>query len=269
MALDSQRAAQQRMRLAVLVLTGVVLLLVGVVVGMAAGGGSESDPSPAATGTPTNDGVGGDSGDGRDQGPGFKPTETIQPPDEYTAPDEWVHLPAGTGESDSGLPVGFPQTAEGATAMVVASTRNSWTWDPDQVEDGVLTYVNTAEQNDLLSVVDDSVRGMREYVGIPQTGPVPDGAALNATPIGVQWEELDDGTVRVSTQVRVTSTSGEGEDTRTNLHSTVNDAVWEQGDWKVRSVPSEVVQDAPDAAELGSPEFNSAGWIAIQEGDVR
>ena len=265
MALDLQRAAQRRMRLMVLVLVGVVVLLVGVVVGLAAGGGGGGNPSAEPTGTPTDGGSDGSDG----QEPGFEATETTQPPEEYTAPDEWVQLPAGTGESDSGLPVGFPQTAEGATAMVVASTRNAWTWDPDQVEDGILTYFNVAEQNDLLTMVDEGVQGMREYVGIPATGPVPDGAALNAAPIGVQWEELDDGTVRVSTLTRVTSTPGNGEETSTHLHSSVNDAVWEQGDWKVHSVPAEVVQDAPDAVELGSPEFNAAGWIAIQEGDVR
>jgi hypothetical protein len=264
MALDLERAAQRRMRILVIVLAAAVVLLAGIVVSLVAGGsGDGADPSPAPTGSP----AGNDNG-GPDDDPGYDPAETTQPPSDYAAPDEWVQLPTGSG-MEEGLPVGFPQTSEGAVAMVVSSTRTGWTWDVAQAESGARVYVNADEREDALAMVDGSVRAVREYVGIAQNGPIPEGAALNAAPIGVQWEELEDGSVRVSTLTRVTFTPGGGEPTTNHLHTTVNDAVWEDGDWQVHSVPAEVVQDVTDPADIGSEEFNSLGWIAIQEGDVR
>ena len=263
MALDLQRAANRRMRIAVLVLVGVVVLLAGMLVGvLVVGGGSDDGQAAQPSTSPST------PEDTEPEGPGYQPEETTSPGSDFVAPSEYVQLPAGEGEAE-GLPVGFPQTPEGAAAAVVSSTRTGWSWDPEQVERGIRVYASEDTRADLLDMAEAGADSVRQYVGIPESGPIPEDAALNAWPIGVQWEELSDGAVRVSTLTRLSFTPGNGEPTQTHLHSTVNDAVWEGGDWKIRAVPAEVVQNAPQAADLGTQEFIDAGWVAIQEGEER
>ncbi|SOD67431.1 hypothetical protein SAMN06297387_13115 [Streptomyces zhaozhouensis] len=267
MALDLQRTARRRMRIVLMVAAGLVVLTGGVVVGVIAGSSSgDSDSGKAGAEASSHDEGGQETGSDDQPEPG--PTRTVEPSEDYTAPDEWVRLPAASGETD-GLPTGWPQTPEGAVALVAASSRNSWTWDEEQIARGIRAYTSDHEQDALLSMVDGSAAGIRELVGLPPSGRPPEDASLSATVIGVQWEEMSEDEVRVSALVRIVFTPGGGVDVRTQVHSTVNDAVWENDDWKVRTVSPEVVQGAPEAAELGSQEFIDAGWIALQEGDVR
>lgn len=262
MALDLQRAANRRMRVVVFGLAGAVVLLVGVLVGVLVSGGDDGDEAaPTAPSTA-------EASDTDLEGPGFDPEETLQPSGDFVAPSDYVRLPDGAREEE-GLPVGFPQSPDGAVAAVAASTRNAWSWDADQIERGIRVYASADTGADLAGMAEAGAEGIRRYIGVSETGPVPQDAALNAWPIGVQWEELDDGAVRVFTLTRIAFTPGGGVQTRTHLHSTVNDAVWEDGDWKVRAVPAEVTRDGPATAEVGSQKFIDEGWVAIQEGDRR
>ncbi|MGW8847978.1 hypothetical protein ACWGNE_09355 [Streptomyces xiamenensis] len=271
MELDLQHAVQRRMRILVVVLCAVVAVLTGVIIGVLATGGGSENTSGAGTGQEWQAPQDEDT-DTAEPSPGFQPPKQVDPPASYTHPDEWVRLPAGTGE-ENGLPVSFPQSPEGAVAMAAASTRNAWSWDPARVEAGLVTYMSEDEQgidvSEASELADLAAREMRVYTGLPETGDIPDDATLLGWPIGVRWEEIDADTVRVYMLVRVTFTPGDGAQTQTHLHSTVNDVVWEHGDWKGRSVTPEVAQSGPEVAEIGSVEFNEAGWIAIQEGPTR
>lgn len=262
MALDLKDRAQRRMRWVVLVMAGVIVLLAGALVALLVGGtaSEETRTEPEPSGEAP--------ADGGDEGPGHQPTETATPSGDYVAPEEWVRLPAGETET-SGLPTGFPHTPEGAAAAVAASTRNSWTWDAAQVERGAEVYACEEDRDEILDLADESASGVREYVGLPATGDIPQDAALHAWPIGVQWEPQDEDTVRVSLLIRLAFTPGEGEPTETHLLSSTNEAVWEGGDWAVCSVRQSVAQDAPEAADIGTADFNDAGWVAIQEGENR
>jgi hypothetical protein len=265
MALDLQRAAQRRTRILVIVLAVAVALLIGVVVGLVAGGsGDGSEASPTPTSPPDGNAETEDPGEDPDPDPSDTPSGS-----DYVAPEEWVQLPPGSSEAEGGLPVGFPQTSEGAIAMVAASSRNAWTWDAEQMERGIRAYASDADRDAALDVTEESANGVRDYIGIPDGEPIPDDAMVNGWPIGVQWEDQDDGSVRVTLLIRVTFTPGNGEPTETHLIATVNDAIWQHDDWKIASVPPDVAQDTPTAADLGTPAFNAEGWIAIQEGDVR
>ncbi|WP_329151254.1 hypothetical protein OG275_38115 (plasmid) [Streptomyces niveus] len=250
MTLDLQQKTQRRLRRAVLVLTGIVLLLVALVVAISISGdddssGAAGSPAPAASSpepspTLTDDGGG------------------------YVAPAATVKLPDGAGKSGT-LPVSFPRTEEGAAAMAVASTRNAWSWDAAQVRAGILTYASAGTRSQMAASAKDGALGVREFAGLPTSGPVPPGATLAAWPIGVQWTAKGTDTVDLLVLLRVTYAPGEGEETKTQIIVSPTRAVWEADDWKVQ--PADPPAALPDPVDIGTDAFNVGGWTAIQESD--
>lgn len=254
MTLDLRHAAQRRMRRAVLALVAMVLVLVAALVVIAVrGDDSGNNKSPAATPTesPT-------------AGPGPAPVQTL-PPDEgdYVAPAKYVALPDGADRVGE-LPVKFPHTPEGAAAMAVASSRNAWSFDPAKLKAGILAYSAAKYRDAMAASAGDGATGNREFAGVPATGAIPPGAALNAWPIGVKWAAKGSDTVNVMVLLRVTSVPKEGAEPKTTLVVVPARAVWESGDWK--GDPTDPMP-LPDPVDIGTPKFNEDGWMAIQEGN--
>lgn len=251
MTLDLQHAAQRRMRRAVIILGAVVLVLVVALVVIAVRG---DDSGTTGAATPTESAA----------APGPTPVQTL-PADEgdYVAPAKYVALPDGEGRVGE-LPVRFPHTPEGAAAMAVASARNAWSLDPAKIKAGILAYSTAQYRDAMASSVEEGAQGNREFAGVPATGTIPPGAALNAWPIGVKWTTKGSNTVDALVLLRVTSVAKEGAEPKTTLVVAPGRAVWESGDWKGHPTDPGPL---PDPVELGTPKFNEDGWMAIQEGD--
>ncbi|MEV4437894.1 hypothetical protein AB0K09_02575 [Streptomyces sp. NPDC049577] len=250
MSLDLQTAANKRMRRGLIILAAIAAVLAVIVVLLLAFGGGKKDDGKAPAPAPTHVGP-------------SNPTEGSE--DSYASPKSWVKLPEGK-ERSNGLPVRFPQTDEGAAAMAVALVRAGWSISPEEVEKAAGTYSVPEEAEAAKSMAKDSAAENRKAAGIPTSGPMPQDAAFNVIPIGVQWEHQDNTHVKVSVDVRIVMSSGTGSSPDTRLVSTSTLAVWTDGDWKDHSIPP---GQQPKPADIGNPEFNSAGWKAIQEGDRR
>lgn len=251
MTLDLQQQAQRRMRRAVVTLSAIVLVLVAALVVVAVSGDDSGDSKTAAPPEQTTAAP--------------EPTTTLPADDgDYVAPARYVKLPNGRGDAN-GLPVKFPHTPEGATAMLVASARNAWSFDAATVRAGILTYASAEYRDAMAASAKDGAAGNREYAGIPATGEIPAGASLTAWPIGVKWSSAGSDTVDAVILLRVTHTAKAGVEPTTTLVVSPARAVWESGDWKVQ--PTDPTQNIPDPVDLGTAEFNEDGWKAIQEGD--
>ncbi|MBO8189255.1 hypothetical protein [Streptomyces spirodelae] len=242
-------------------LVGVILLLVGVLVGVLTGGGSDS-------GARKED----------DAGPSHGPAEPSEPAGSSEGdhtPESWVNLPEGMAEMN-GLPVKFPRTDTGAVAAAVASNRAGWSMDEDEIRRGMETYGDPSaekegdSQETKAAAVAYLAQKARQMAGVPAKGPVPDGVSLSGVPIGVQWKTLSADRVRVFVLTRVTSKAGEGEKTRTRLMAVPSEAIWTAGDWKLTKPQEEIDRsEVPDPADLGTKKFSREGWKALQEASSR
>ncbi|MGP3974460.1 hypothetical protein ACTWQF_10735 [Streptomyces sp. 8N114] len=245
-------------------LVGVILLLVGVLVGVLAGGGNDSD-----------------AGKNGAAGPSHGPVQPSEAPSDsegdgtFHDPDSWVNLPEGKA-GKNGLPIGFPHTDRGAVAAAVANNRAGWSMDEDEIRRAMETYADPKdlddpnEQEDKAAAVAFAVKSAREMAGVPAKGPVPDGANLSGVPIGVRWKPLSAGRVRVYILTRVTTKAGKGKETKTQLMALPSEAIWTAGDWKMTSPEEEIDRsEIPAPADLGTRKFSAEGWKALQEGSSR
>ncbi|MGP3989338.1 hypothetical protein [Streptomyces sp. 3N207] len=264
MSLDLNQMSRSRVRLLVLALVGVILLLVGVLVGVLAGGGSDSDARKDD-----------------DAGPSHGPVQPSQAPSDsegdgtFHDPDSWVKLPEGKA-AKNGLPIGFPHTDRGAVAMAVANNRAGWTLDEDELRRGMETYADPEaeeepnSQENKAAVVAYAAKATRQMAGVPTKGPLPEGANLSGVPVGVQWKPLSADRVRVYVLTRITTTAGEGEETKTQLMALPSEPIWTAGDWKMGQPNKKIDQSQiPDPADLGTRKFSDEGWKALQEGSSR
>ncbi|MFE9334977.1 hypothetical protein [Streptomyces sp. NPDC006925] len=264
LSLHLDQMSQRRMRLLVMALVGIILLLVGVLVGFLAGGGSDSDARE-------------DDAAGPSHGPAQSSKTPSDSEDDSTFhdTDSWVNLPEGKSRKN-GLPIGFPHTDTGAVAATVANNRAGWTLDGDKIRLALETYADPKDledpnqQEELAAAVPFAVKSARKMAGVPVKGPVPDGANLSGSPIGVQWKPLSADRVRVYVLTRVTSRAGEGEETKTQLMALPSEAIWTAGDWKMTALEEGVDRSwTPDPADLGTRKFADEGWKALREGSSR
>ncbi|MFD0409953.1 hypothetical protein [Kitasatospora sp. NPDC127116] len=254
MTLDLQRAAQQRMRRIVVGLVVLVLILVGGIIGLVLG---RDDRSPAAApSTPTT---------AQPSSGNAAPLPTEAPATTYTAPTVWVTLPAGAAKKD-GLPVQFPHSVEGAAAAAVAAARAGWSWDSAASEHAAGIYASAADAASMREQAKQATEASRVSVGLPPTGDLPTGAHMAPAVIGVQWSNATADQVTVSVLARVVYTPGNGTPETTQLVSVSSPIVWSDGDWHTKAGNP---QKAPEPFDLGTTGFNTGGWRALQEGDVR
>ncbi|MFK0160704.1 hypothetical protein ACIQVK_52815 [Streptomyces sp. NPDC090493] len=255
MTLDLQRAAARRMRRLLFAAGGVIVALaVVVVVLVAKSGGSSSSaaPGPSSSAVPSGSAS-------------ASPLPTASSDGGYVAPEKWVVLPSGKGKKD-GLPVQFGHTPEGAAAAAVASIRNGWSWDPDAAATAAAVYAVPSDAAAVKEEARKSTTASRLSAGVPGTGALPSGAHMNVFVIGVQFTATTADEVKVSVLTRVVYTPGSGTAEKTQLIATTNTYVWTANDWHSKTGAP---QTSPDASDLGTSGFNSAGWSAIQEGDTR
>lgn len=262
MTLDLQRAAARRMRRVVVVLVGVVVVLAVTVVALVLNTGSTPSTPVAAPSSPSAAAPAPTAGQAV---PSVTPLPTLTPDGTFVAPSSWALLPKAAG-TRSGMPTGFPHTADGAAALAVTSIRSSWTWDVTVADRAAEAYSVPDQLQQTKQAAEQGVSASRISVGLPATGALPPGAHMSVAPIGVQWTPVSADEVNVSVLTRVVYTPGGSTAETTQLLSTTNSIVWVGDDWRSKSGPP---QHNPEPFDLGSDGFNRAGWKAIQEGDTR
>lgn len=184
--------------------------------------------------------------------------------DAFAAPERRVVLPVGTEQVDE-YPVKFPYTPEGAAAAAVAMTRFSATLDYAIANEVMRLYASGESADEAAQTATDSVQAARQRLGLPATGPAPAEAAVVAEPVGVTWQILTDRQVRVSVET-VAEYWLDNVITSRELVAATSVLAWDEsaGDWKLIPTPADQTA-GPGMGELGTREFNDAGWSAIAE----
>lgn len=185
----------------------------------------------------------------------------------FQAPARRVILPIG-GEQIDEYSTRFPHTPEGAVAAAVSLTRYSASLDYVVVDDVLRLYAMSgeaaAEAADEASAV--AVSAGRARLGLPMSGPAPLDSSVFAEPFGMRWVAKGEDKVIVSVLSAVEYRSGTKE--LRELVAANTEWRWDAslGDWRV--APGDAGR-APSAAEIGSAEFNEAGWTALAEPAAR
>lgn len=192
---------------------------------------------------------------------------TSAPPVATAAPARWVTLPPNTGWADASLPTLWPQTPQGACAMVAATAQYGWTLDQGQDVQAAELYTTSAAQQASIAGADQIPAQLMTAVGISATAP-PTGLSITATPIGVAWSVTDATDVRVSLLVRLNAEADGADSTAEVLEAITTDVVWtpmsgqpDGGDWRMALSVGKL--PTPPAADVGTVAFNTAGWTAI------
>ncbi|MGQ0843870.1 MAG: hypothetical protein ACT4QF_07020 [Sporichthyaceae bacterium] len=197
-----------------------------------------------------------------------EPTETtgrsLAPaPVAFAAPAKRIVLPAGAEQVDE-YPSRFPHRPDGAAAAAVALTRYSASLDYPVVDEVIRLYAapgaEAAEAADGAAAI--AVSAGRARLELPMTGPAPLDASVFAEPFAVRWTAVDEDTVFVSVLSAVEYRSGPRQFRELVAATTQWRWIAAAQDWRV--VPGET-EDPPAVAELGSVEFNEAGWTALAE----
>ncbi|WP_406300042.1 hypothetical protein OG948_33280 [Embleya sp. NBC_00888] len=260
MALDlNQQAAARRARRTIAVLIAVVVVLAGAVLALFIADddtGSSSAPNAPAV-VP--------GGAGPAAVPGNPKPSGNAGSDVYTAPQRWITLPASAGQRN-GFPTNYPHTPEGAVAAAVAATRNGWSWDPDAAARAALAYTLPADAADIEEAARQATGQSRAGMGVPPTGPLPAGAALNVWAVGVKWQPVGADRVDVSVSARLIVTTAPGGEATTLVVARTSVIVWDGSDWRTKNAPA---GQQPQPFDVGQSGFNEAGWTAIREGDIR
>ncbi|GAB7048454.1 hypothetical protein [Catenuloplanes indicus] len=166
-------------------------------------------------------------------------------------------VPAGRRVDD--VPVGYPHELAGAvSAAIEYTTLFSSNLDLDRaVEIGRVMSDGSLGSD---QVFRDGAIGLRELLGAPLSGPVPQGVSATLGINAYQLRDVSADRVTVLTLgYMVTSTPVAG--TQSRLALIPADMVWHDGDWKVTARPD----GAPEYTELrvqpGSAQAKAAGWL--------
>jgi hypothetical protein len=263
MSLDvAQRAGAARRRfwtIATVGLGSVLLVTMGLV--LLRGGDAQAPPLPKTADAPVSENTENELG-GSDQSQGGGSPENSPAPEAWVPPARQVTLPAGTGQIDE-LPVGFPQTPEGAAAAEVAKDRYSSTLDYHLANTVARVYLapelaTTADEASTAAVAD-----LRAKLGVGNFGPAPANVSAVTRPLGVQWVADGDDRTEVSVLVQINYRTREKAWSELAASSTVWQ--WMEGeggrpaDWRLVGAH----QPEADLAQIGTAAFNDAGWSAI------
>lgn len=162
----------------------------------------------------------------------------------------------------NGVELGFPHSTVGAVSAADAdATEVLSTLDPDRAAEVMRMVADPswtgAQQQAAEGAVND-----RKDLGIPATGPVPDGTSVQTEPAEYQVRDVTPGTVLVLLLCDVAMTTP-GQGTTTEVAAFPFRMHWSGGDWKVQSVP---VSNAylKLAVEPDSPQAAAAGWQQLE-----
>ncbi|WP_374987225.1 hypothetical protein [Streptomyces fradiae] len=227
-------------------------------------------------GSPTSAG-GASTGASAPASPG--PSATYAPPDDWTEPNQWAALPRGTRSDDRGSSTGFPQSTEGAVAMMVAANTTAISGDRSHVDEQLRIYHSyigkadqsseNAEQIELNAIQSD--KALAKQLDVSPGQPLPPGAYVRSTVVGFKVIAKSDTEVSAWLLSRVVQKGGEMEREQGSYTRTLAGAQWENGDWKLTSTATERAQQAvqgqtpPSMAAPGDVAFNQAGWTALRE----
>jgi hypothetical protein len=183
------------------------------------------------------------------------------------APAHWVTLPANSGWADSDFPTFFPQTPQGAAAMVAASAKYGWTLDQGQDVQAAELYTVPSAQQASVAGADQLPAQLMKAVGV-DSSTTPAGLSVTATPVGVQWTAQSTTAVQVSLLVRLNASATGANTTAEAVLAVTTDVVWTSmpgqpggGDWRMTLSTGRL--PTPAAADVGTVAFNTAGWLAI------
>lgn len=181
----------------------------------------------------------------------------------FQAPAKRVVLPIGAEQVDE-YPTAYPHTPEGAAAAAVSLTRYSASLDYAVVSEVLRLY---AASGDKAAAAADSaaaaaVSAGRARLGLPMAGPAPMDSSVFAEPFAVRWTAK--GTDKVVVSVLSAVEYRAGSNRMRELVAAATQWTWDATaqDWRV--APGDAGQ-SPPVAEIGSTEFNDAGWIALAE----
>ncbi|MEH0589866.1 hypothetical protein QA942_39875 [Streptomyces sp. B21-106] len=207
-----------------------------------------------------------------------KPQGTYSAPEDWVEPKRWVSLPRGQRTNKNGLQLGFPHTAEGAVAQLVAANTTDVegsTSVADVQTQRYDAYMSAADRSDAnrkkieqaAAKVDGQVR---KKLGLPADGDLPSGAYVRSSVVGYQVVKDSADEVGVFLLARATEKAGETAPEQDSYTRTFMAARWEGGDWKLSSAATvalgkSAMSNKPAIAAPGDPAFNTAGWTAIRE----
>lgn len=191
----------------------------------------------------------------------------------YVPPAQWVSLPPATGE-DQQMPVGYPHSPLGAAAMAASTVSYAWCALPQQAATAASVYADPDQQQQAVTAATGLVGALRQKAGLPATGPLPTGANIQALPYAVKYTAQDADTVVVAVAFNLQWTTGTGQATATQPMVVAGTMVWinqtsSGQDWHYTLTPTAGTANYPTPAEVGTPAFNQAGWLAIQSGAGR
>ncbi|MFE1075119.1 hypothetical protein ACFW5W_28370 [Streptomyces sp. NPDC058783] len=207
------------------------------------------------------------------------PSATYAPPDDWTEPDSWAALPRGKRTDDRGSQVGFPQSTEGAVAMMVAANSTAIEGDRSNVDEQLRiyrSYIGAADQSpanaeeiELAAIQSD--KALAKQVGVSAGQDLPSGAYVRGTVVGYKVIKESDTEVSAWLLSRVVQKNGEMDKEKGSYTRTLAGAQWEGGDWKLtgdataRAQQDVQGQEQPAMVAPGDPGFNGAGWTAIRQ----
>jgi hypothetical protein len=185
------------------------------------------------------------------------------------AGQRYASLPKPGDYLDGLYPVSFPHTSAGAAAAAAAMYQYIWTVDPGQAARVVDVYITTEDRPTSRRSAAESVRALRQRMGLPPTGEVPASATIAVQPIGVQWRMVDADNVYASIAMRIDMLPGNGRQLRTAPAASTAHMQWRSsvrgGDWVALQSPASTMPN-PGYAEPGTPAFARQGWRAIRPG---
>lgn len=207
------------------------------------------------------------------------PSATYAPPADWTEPNSWAALPRGKRTDDHGSQVGFPQTAEGAAAMMLAANTTDIEGSKSNVDEQLRIYRSyigkadqssqTAEQIELNAQASD--KDLATQMSVSPGQPLPSGAYVRSTVVGYKFIKKSDSEVSAWLLSRVVQKNGEMAKEDTSYTRTLAGAQWQDGDWKLtgdataRAQQDVQGQAQPHIVAPGDADFNTAGWTAIRE----
>ncbi|MFE5585623.1 hypothetical protein [Kitasatospora sp. NPDC056531] len=214
------------------------------------------------------------------QTPSGPKEETYTIPPTWTEPVRWAVLPRGSRTAaTTGYQTGFPDTTEGAVAVLVAGTATnmqSGTSHADQQAAIYHTYLSSTDQSPdgeakVRAKAQQTEAENRSELGLPTDGPLPSGAFVRSNVVGFKVIQQSPSEVTVYLLTKVSRKAGDTSPVKDAYVISVLGAAWQNTDWKmsVKATTDAVArtrgQQSPALAAPGDAKFNDAGWTALRQ----
>jgi hypothetical protein len=161
----------------------------------------------------------------------------------------------------NGISLGFPHSTAGAVSAANAlATEVGSTLDPDRAA-AVMRIAADPSFAKGPQQAASGVAGDRTALGLPPSGPVPQGYDLELSPQEYQMRDVSPNRVTVLLLADIIATTpGGGTTTKVGVFPVA--LHWAQGDWKV--LPTPATSYSALAAEPGSAQAASLGWQQLE-----